>query len=634
MKIRILVVILLAINLIAEAQISRYPQNYFMYPIKPGEITSLTGNMGELRSNHYHGGIDIRTGWADGQPVYAAADGYVTRVQVDTRGYGNMIYLRHPNGYITTYAHLKEFSSPLAEYVRKKQYEQETFEIDFFLKKGEITFKKGDIIAQSGNTGGSGGPHLHFEVRDSSNNMLNPMLFGFKEIEDTQNPYFGKVAVRSLDINGRVNDAFGRVEMMSKRIDKDEFKVVKPVRVQGAIGLEVVARDRINNGSQRAGITCLEMRLDGKEIFYHSLETFKFEESGAINVLIDYEHYWKSGERFQRCYLADGHPNKKSQPTSKMGRIVITDTLPHMLMISAFDAYKNGTHLSMVLQGAKPKYNRKLPPLLYKTSKPYIKHQVFENTLKMSVLRCPSESMTLFSGKKTYPISLSYVKDQEAVFLWDMRKGLPDSVKFDTLTAHRFHFKQLIPPNKAIQFLLGALRLKTNEVSLFDTLYLETKHDEEDESITISNPLVPLVSAIRLGFKPMKDVLNRAKTAVYMESFSKRLRYVGGLWEGDGINFMAKNLGKFRLATDTIPPKIKPAVINRNAVRVHIYDNLSGVKSFRATLNGKWILMSYEHKQNLLYAEPLTKGTPIEGEFILTVTDNAGNSQELRRNIK
>jgi hypothetical protein len=144
---------------------------------------------------------------------------------------------------------------------------------------------------------------------------------------------------------------------------------------------------------------------------------------------------------------------------------------------------------------------------------------------------------------------------------------------------------------------------------------------------------VPLVSALRLGFKPLKSILNREKTAVYMESYSKKLKYVGGLWEGDVIHFMAKNLGKFRLATDSIPPKIKPAVVNRNAIRVHIYDNMSGIKSFRATLNGQWLLMNYEHKQNLLFAEPRVKGTPLSGELVLQVTDNAGNVGELRRRI-
>lgn len=166
------------------AQKQSYPKGYYQFPIRPGLPNSLAGGLGDLRSNHFHAGLDIRTQQREGLPVYAAAEGYIYKVAVQRTGYGNVIYLRHPNGQTTVYGHLLKFSDPLATWVRQEQYKKQTFEIDLFPEAGQFVFKKGEVIALSGNTGGSAGPHLHFEVRDSKDNYLNPLYFGFNEIKD------------------------------------------------------------------------------------------------------------------------------------------------------------------------------------------------------------------------------------------------------------------------------------------------------------------------------------------------------------------------------------------------------------------------------------------------------------------
>ncbi len=147
-------------------------------------------------SNHFHAGLDIRTEQVEGLPVHAAAEGYVYKVAVQRSGYGNVIYLRHPNGQTTVYGHLLKFSDSLANYVREEQYKKQTFEIDLFPEAGKYAFRKGEVIALSGNTGGSAGPHLHFEIRDSQDNYLNPLYFGFNEIKDVTPPKFVNLAIR------------------------------------------------------------------------------------------------------------------------------------------------------------------------------------------------------------------------------------------------------------------------------------------------------------------------------------------------------------------------------------------------------------------------------------------------------
>ena len=155
-----------------------YPQNYFRNPLNiPME---LVANMGEIRSNHWHMGLDIRTQRRENLPVHAAADGYIARVLVEPGGFGQAIYINHPNGLTTLYAHLNSFFPALAQYVKQQQYARESWKVNLHLPPDLFPVKKGQLIALSGNTGGSQGPHVHFEIRDTqTEKCLNPLLFNF-----------------------------------------------------------------------------------------------------------------------------------------------------------------------------------------------------------------------------------------------------------------------------------------------------------------------------------------------------------------------------------------------------------------------------------------------------------------------
>ena len=172
----------------------------------------LSGSFGELRSNHFHSGLDIKTQQREGMPVYAPADGYVSRIKVSHYGYGKALYILHPNGYTTVYGHLRSYAGEIEKHVKETQYAKESFEIELFPDKNLLAVKKGDLIAYTGNTGGSGGPHLHYEIRDASQRPINPLHFGI-DIPDSKAPLLMGVFAYTVDEDGHLNQSQNRTKL-------------------------------------------------------------------------------------------------------------------------------------------------------------------------------------------------------------------------------------------------------------------------------------------------------------------------------------------------------------------------------------------------------------------------------------
>ena len=266
-------------------------QNQSNYPIYPNPVKIpiyLSATFGELRTNAFHAGIDIKTNGKTGYRVYAVADGYVSRIGVSPYGYGYVVYVTHNDGFMSVYAHLEGFNDKIGKYVRKKQYESKSFKQNLFLEKGEIPVKVGDILGYSGDSGGSGGPHLHYELRDAQQHPVNPYLFGFK-VNDKIKPIINGFAVYPTEqssVNGSDYNAY------FKPVDNQEIKV------NGKVYFGISTCDQADGANNKNGVYSIDLYADNRLIFNILFDEYSYDETRYINSLIDYSKFYNDKIRY------------------------------------------------------------------------------------------------------------------------------------------------------------------------------------------------------------------------------------------------------------------------------------------------------------------------------------------------
>ena len=329
----------------------KYPKNYFQNPLDiPLE---LSGTFGELRSNHFHAGLDIKTQGKVGFKVFAVADGYISRIKVQQYGYGKTIYITHPNGYTSVYGHLSKFNTKIDAYVKRIQYKKENYETgNIFPKKEAFILKKGQIIAYSGDTGGSGGPHLHFEIRNTkSEHVINPMLFGIS-IPDSKLPTIQSLLGYPLSEDAKINQQNNSHEISIKHMGNGKY-IADRITASGTIGFGVHVFDRLDNAWNKNGIYSLEMLVNGKRHYYHDVSTFSFAESKYLNLLIDYSYYKRYKRRIQKTFKENKNELSIYKGLINNGKINIKSGFNYTIEIIAKDIIGNSSSLKIPVIGKK-----------------------------------------------------------------------------------------------------------------------------------------------------------------------------------------------------------------------------------------------------------------------------------------
>lgn len=585
----------------------------YLFPIKPGERALLSGNYSEIRPNHFHSGIDVKIGGVDGEPVLAIADAHVYRIKLSTHGYGNVIYLKHDNGQYSVYAHLRNFSPKIAQYMREQMYKEKKNELELYLNPETLPVKKGEVIGNGGNTGSSAGPHLHFEIRDSLERALDPLIFGFSEVTDNTPPQLYRIAIRPIGLDSRVNGKFQRQEF-NPILEAGRYILRIPVKITGKVGIEVYAIDRMDGVNNIFGVPSYALWEGGKKHFGVHIDQLNLDHT---RFLLRHTHQ----NRFTKLYLEPNNLLQFYQPdTVGSGLLTLSEGQEKKFEVRMSDFFGNERRFSFQLQGEENKH--------FLTEEKPGGNPRTQISYHREIMKIETGPSYIGNMAKVYVNSLvmdlppAYTIQGRRVYLWDMDFGIPDSLDLCTEVIRPTAIKK-IPFGEEISFSNSDLELNFQENSLLDDLYLRIEK-ANNSRLRINSPEDYVRSNIEVLWKN-PDYSGRSEyTHVYFQADNGRKSFVGGTWEGEHIRFKTRNFGTFVLEEDRTVPSIRPIRVNSEEIRFRIIDDKSGIRDFEAYVDGQWLLMRYEHKQNQIWSEKLDK-QPLKGEVLLKVRDMAGN---------
>ena len=520
--------------------------------IAPLEIPfSISGTFGEPRSSHFHLGVDIKTQGKEGLEVKSISSGSVSRIRISLGGYGKAIYIDHPNKTTSVYAHLKKFAPKIESYIKKFQYENETYTIEKFPKKDKLLIEKGEVIGFSGNTGGSSGPHLHFEIREKkSQKPLNPLLYDLP-VNDLVRPQLQKLFIFYTHENVILN----RIQpILLERVNDSLYKTAM-IETSGKIGIGIQMFDRQDYSYSRNGVYSTKVFVNGKIISHYKFDKLIINESKKLYQVIDYKNYTQKRLKIFKLFYKSGNKLNFMNTLVDQGIFKVELGKSYQIIIEIEDFSGNKSTIEGFIEGT-------------------------ENKIKPVELRG-----RLIKTDREYSFTL---KNKELFF--------PSKTFFNDV-----------------------------KIELF----------ENKDQIEIGPNLFPIANSfeIKFGFNE-KDSLRSAQTFI-AKKMKKSLVYLPTKLEENKLIAKVNELGVYTLARDSVAPTVVPDNFKKNqwlsnykSLNLKIEDDFSGIKKYRGTINGEWVLFEYEPKRKILTYDFFDKySEKLKHNLELEVEDNVGNKK-------
>lgn len=528
----------------------------------------LSANFCELRNNHFHSGIDIKTQGVEGKSVYSVADGYISRIGVSPSGYGLALYIDHPNGQTSVYGHLSGYNTRISEYIKQEQYKQESFRVDLKLAPHQIPVKKGELVAYTGNTGGSGGPHLHFEIRDTkTEKVLDPLVYYKKMIADSKSPEIRGIAVYPVPGRGVVNGTILPLRQSVTRLKSGDYSNLKqPIEAWGLIGLGIKAYDRMDATSNIYGVRTVILSVDGKQIFRSEITGFPFDQSRMINTFTEFADWRLNKSFYMQSFIEPGN-KLPFYSAINSGYIHINEDRPYKISYELEDLYGNTSMYDFTINGKR------------------------QNILTPS----GCNQVLIWDQDNKYTVN------QFTLFI--AKGNLYNDVCFNLSQAP-------------------------------STVYFS-------DIFTVNKTPVPLHKSGEVTIKLTSDPLSNKKQYGIVQLTNNKASWIGGTYKNGSVMASIRELGiRLAVSSDTEAPKVtriessasgkRKIIVPKDEIRLRVTDNLSGVASFRGTIDGKFALFTHDIKSSVLTykCDPARLKKGITHKLVFTATDGCGNTTE------
>jgi len=562
----IMLIFLFTLLLTATAGEEPKDRTIFISPVKIP--LALSANFGELRADHFHSGIDIKTEGVTGKEVVAASSGYVYRISISPGGFGKALYIRHPSGYSTVYGHLDKFTTEIEEYVISRQYEEKSYMVTLWPPKEKFQIDQGDIIAYSGNTGSSSGPHLHYEIRKSGEEIpVNPLLFEFG-IEDNIKPVIEKLVIYPAGKSTLINNQNKLLKVNVKGGNGNYgISSKNEISVSGPAGFGFKAYDLLNSSYNKCSLYSIQLRIDGIPVFTYIMDAFSFNESRYINSHIDYETYLRENIYVERAFRLPNDRLSVYQNVVNKGIINFSDKGRRHLEIIVSDIHDNKSVLSFFVNSV---------PATIQEDQP----QTAENNAVVM----------------PYNRNNKFVSRNIAV-------NIPSGALYDTL----FFLLRRSPGNPGM----------FSEIYEVHNIYTPL-HRSYNLSIKPDN--VPAGKESKLLIIQLADNIKKIPlTSSWNNGFLSADPNTFGTFF-IGIDTIPPSIQHNGFTTGA-------NLTGRTTMKIRITDELSGIKTYEPLIDGKWALFEYDQKNNLLVynfdSKRIQKGT--KHDLSLKVTDNRDN---------